>query len=78
MSEDNTAEVKPAKFPIAKENAKVDAEKTSTEAKVKAGVDAFVAKHLRNSAFSRDTLAWNHLQEGLPLLIELVTKEVEG
>lgn len=48
-----------------------------TEA-VTRGVDAFVANHLRNSDFSRDTPAWNHFQAGLPALIESIVKEVKG
>ena len=48
------------------------------EAKVRAGVDAFIAVHLRNSSFSQDTPAWNHFQAGLPVLIEAIVKELEG
>ena len=42
------------------------------------GVAVFMDTHLRNSDFSRDTPAWNHFQEGLPVLIESITKEVKG
>lgn len=48
------------------------------EEAVTRGVDAFVASHLRNSDFSRDTPAWNHFQAGLPALIESIVKEVKG
>lgn len=48
------------------------------EEAVKRGVEAFVANHLRNSDFSRDTPAWNHFQAGLPALIESIVKEVKG
>lgn len=44
---------------------------------IKAGVDAWVASHLRNSTFSADTPAWNHFMNGLPALILGITKEVK-
>lgn len=55
----------------------VEKKKTVKEA-VEAGVEAFIAKHLRSSDFSRDTPAWNHFQEGLPVLIDEIVKEVKG
>lgn len=50
----------------------------SAEDKAKRAVDAFIAKHLRNSDFSRDTPAWNHFQAGLPVLIGCIAAEMEG
>lgn len=52
--------------------------KSTTGAKVKAGVDAFIETHLRNSDFSRDTAAWNHFQAGIPVLIGAIVAELEG
>lgn len=48
----------------------------SAEAKVKAAVDSWVNRHLRNSDFSRNTAAWNHLNNVLPNLVEGILKEV--
>lgn len=44
---------------------------------VDAGIAAWVDKHLRNSAFSQDTAAWNHLQGVLPLLGPMIKGEIE-
>lgn len=49
---------------------------TSKESKVKAVVDGWVSAHLRNSDFSRNTEAWNHLMKSLPKLVEGIVKEV--
>lgn len=47
------------------------------EGQIRAGIDAWVASHLRNSSFSADTPAWNHFMDGLPALILGITKEVK-
>lgn len=47
------------------------------EGQIRAGIDAWVASHLRNSSFSVDTPAWNHFMDGLPALILGITKEVK-
>lgn len=49
---------------------------TSNESKVRAVVDEWVGAHLRNSDFSRNTEAWNHLMKSLPKLVEGIVKEV--
>ena len=69
MADDNKTEAE-TKVPSKKESA--------VHGKVKEAVDEFVDKHLRNSPFSRNTPAWNHLQERIPLLIEGITQKVEG
>jgi hypothetical protein len=47
------------------------------EDQIRAGIDAWIASHLRNSTFSVDTPAWNHFMDGLPALILGITKEVK-
>lgn len=42
---------------------------TSAESKAKAVVDEWVSSCLRNSDFSRNTEAWNHLMKSLPKLV---------
>lgn len=50
----------------------------TAEQKASAAVEAFIDAHLRNSSFSRDTVAWNHFQAGIPVLIGCIVKEMEG
>lgn len=66
------------------ETQKVSTEKNSVpsarrESEARAGkvVEAFFAKHLRDTPFSQDTTAWNHLQAGIPVLIGLIADEME-
>jgi hypothetical protein len=40
------------------------------------GIDAWVNANLRNTAFSQDTAAWNHLQGALPLLGPAIKGEI--
>lgn len=47
------------------------------EKAIEAGVEAWISEHLRNTAFSRDTEAWNVLQEALPKLPGAIIKEVK-
>lgn len=67
MAEENV--VKPtAKRPTSTEK--------SVESAIRAGVDQWINDHLRNTEFSRDTLAWNKLQAALPHLAGAIIKEV--
>lgn len=59
-----------------KEVAKADPKPTTEEA-VSRGVEKWVTDHLRNTAFSRDTEAWNILQKALPKLPGIIAKEVK-
>lgn len=54
-----------------------EAKGSDIESLVSKGVDAFVSKHLRNTPFSRDTSAWNHLHERLPALKEEIVQSIE-
>lgn len=51
---------------------------TEVQAKVEAGIAAFIDTHLRNSDFARDTAAWNHFQAGLPVLTGCIVNALEG
>lgn len=54
------------------------AQPSAVEQAVARGVDEFVATHLRNSPFSRDTTAWNHFHEGKSALVGSIVKQLEG
>lgn len=45
--------------------------------KVNAGIDKWVAENLRNTAFSRNTDAWNLFQKALPKLAGAIVEEIE-
>ncbi len=43
---------------------------------VKAGVEEFKQKHLRNTPFSRDTTAWNHLHDNTDNLVDCIINSI--
>lgn len=50
---------------------------SKTEQAISRGVETWINENLRNTAFSRDTTAWNILQNALPKLPGAIAKEVE-
>ncbi len=65
---------KPEKEP--KASAQTKSEKL--EEAIYRGITEFVNAHLRDSDFSRDTPAWNHFRQGIPLLTKFIAKQLEG
>jgi hypothetical protein len=64
------------------ETAVADVKKVLTEAeqlaaKVERGVQNWISTHLRNTAFSQDTGAWNVLQKALQHLASAIVEEVK-
>lgn len=60
-----------------KAGATKDAAKPTIEEAVSRGVAKWIDDNLRNTAFSRDTDAWNILQKALPKLPGTIAKEVK-
>lgn len=56
----------------------VVAEVDALTAKITHGVQDFIDNHLRNSPVSRNTAAWNHFREGVPVLIAKIKHALEG
>lgn len=56
---------------------KASAKAATLEEKISRGVDNWLDANLRNTAFSRDTDAWNILKNALPSLAGTIAKEVK-
>ena len=46
------------------------------EVSVDRAIEVFMSKFLRNSPMSRDTAAWNHFYEHLPMLKQVLIEEI--
>jgi len=75
---DVATEVEKVVDAVKDEAEKIEVKVEDLIASVERGVSAFVKEHLRNSPVSQATAAWNHLQSGLPALVEHIVKEVKG
>lgn len=49
----------------------------SVKSAVSRAVEAWIDQNLRNTAFSRDTEAWNTLQGALPKLAPMIDEEIQ-
>lgn len=47
------------------------------EQAVNRGVQRWIDENLRNTSFSKDTKAWNHLQSVLPALASVIVGEIK-
>jgi phosphodiesterase/alkaline phosphatase D-like protein len=50
---------------------------TPQEEAIGRGIEKWLAGHLRNTAFSQDTGAWNVLQKAIPELTPILVEELK-